>query len=523
MGARRRETAVVIGAGMGGMAAAARLARAGLAVTLIDRHPWPGGKMRTLPSPAGPVDAGPTVVTMKAVFEALFADCGARLDDHVRLVPEPLIARHYWPDGARLDLFADPEASAAAVRAFAGARAEADFRGFSDIARRLHEAFEAPVMQAARPRHVRLALAAALRPRLWPLLLPGRTLAGALARRFADPRLAQLFGRYATYVGGSPFLSPAVLGLIWHSEARGVWRVEGGMHRLAAAMLALAEGLGVETALGTGADKIEVRGGRAIAVHTSDGRRLLADRIVFAGDPRALAEGLLGQGARDAVRRRATEPRSHSAYVWAFAAAPAGRELAHHTVFFGADPRTEFDALAAGRPPEDPTLYVCAEDRGAGVVPPPVERFEIIMNGPPLTHGAAEEETSCRSRVFRTLEARGLTFSPEPPAQALTTPAGFAALFPASAGSLYGRSPHGLTAAFARPTARTRVAGLYLAGGGAHPGAGIPMATLSGRHAAEAIMRDHASTSPFRRTATPGGISTGSPTTAPARSRSSAS
>jgi 1-hydroxycarotenoid 3,4-desaturase len=519
MGARRGESAVVIGAGVGGLAAAARLARAGLSVTLLDRHPWPGGKMRALDSPAGPVDAGPTVLTMRWVFDELFADCGARLEDHVTLVPEPLLARHYWPDGARLDLFADPEASAAAVRDFGGPRAEADFRAFSATARRLHDAFDAPMMRAARPRPGRLALAALMRPRLWPLLLPGRTLAGALARRFADPRLAQLFGRYATYVGGSPFLSPAVLGLIWHSEARGVWRVEGGMHRLATAMLSLAEGLGVAAELGTGAERIELRGGRAVAVHTSDGRRLMAGHIVFAGDPRALAEGLLGQGARRAVPRHATEPRSHSAYVWAFAATPEGRELAHHTVFFGAAPRSEFDALAAGRPPEDPTLYVCAEDRGAGRIPPRVERFEIIMNGPPLTLGAAEEEAPCRTRVFPTLAARGLTFSPEPPGRALTTPAGFAALFPGSAGSLYGRSPHGLTAALSRPTARTPVAGLYLAGGGAHPGAGIPMATLSGRHAAEAIMQDRASTSPFRRTATPGGISTGSPTTAPARSR----
>ena len=523
MGSAARERAVVIGAGVGGLAAAARLARAGLAVPLLDRPPWPGGKMRTLPSPAGPVDAGPTVVTMKPVFEALFADCGARIDDHLPLLPEPLLARHYWPDGAMLDLFAESEASAAAVRGFGGARAEADFRAFSATAGRLYRAFDAPMMRAPRPRPLRLALAALTRPGLLPMLLPGRSLAGLLGRRFADPRLAQLFGRYATYVGGSPYLSPAVLGLIWHSEARGVWRVEGGMHRLAAAMLALAEALGVEAELGIGAEKIEVRDGRTVAVHTADGRRLLADRVVFNGDPRALAEGLLGQGARAAVARRATEPRSHSAYVWAFAATPSGRALAHHTVFFGADPRSEFDALAAGRPPEDPTLYLCAEDRGSGLTPPATERFEIIMNGPPLTGGAPEEEPRCRTRVFDTLAARGLSFAPAPPPAALTDPARFAALFPGSAGSLYGPSPHGLTTPFSRPVARTRVAGLYLAGGGVHPGAGIPMATLSGRHAAEAIFQDRASTWPFRRTATPGGTSTGSRTTVPARSRSSAS
>ncbi len=518
-----REKAVVIGAGVGGLAAAARLAHRGLSVTLLDRHSWPGGKIRSIGSSAGPVDAGPTVVTLKPVFEALFADCGARLADHVTLIAEPLLARHFWPDGSRLDLHADPEASAAAVRALAGARGEADFRAFSAGARALFEAFDAPMMQAARPRLVPLVLRVLARPRLIPAMAPHRSLAGALARRFADPRLAQLFGRYATYVGGAPGLSPAVLGLIWHSEARGVWRVEGGMQRLAAAMLALAEAQAVAADLGTGAEKIELRDGRAIAVHTSDGRRLTADRVVYCGDPRALAEGLLGQGARAAVARRRVEPRSHSAYVWSFAARPDGADLAHHNVFFGPVAGTEFADLAAGRPPDDPTLYVCAQDRGAGRAPAGKERFEIIMNGPPLTLGPVEEEERCRSRVFDTLRQRGLTFSPDPPTGALTTPAGFAALFPGSAGSLYGRSPHGVTAAFARPTARTPVAGLYLAGGGAHPGAGIPMATLSGRHAAEAIASDLASTSRFRRTATPGGMSTASPATAPARSRSSAS
>ncbi|MEM1065038.1 MAG: methoxyneurosporene dehydrogenase, partial [Pseudomonadota bacterium] len=162
--------------------------------------------------------------------------------------------------------------------------------------------------------------------------------------------------------------------------------------------------------------------------------------------------------------------------------------------------------------------------RGAGTVRPEIERFEIIMNAPPLPGGQPEDTELCRTRTFQTLARHGVRFSPEPdPAMALTTPAGFNALFPASQGSLYGRSPHGLMSALQRPTARTRVRGLYLAGGGAHPGAGVPMATLSGQHAAAAILTDLASTSTFRRTAMPGGMSTGSATMAAARSRSSPS
>ena len=236
--------AVVIGAGVGGLSAALRLVHAGLSVTVIDMAGGPGGKMRTRGSIAGPIDIGPTVLTLKGVFETLFADVGARLSDHVTLIPDDILARHFWPDGSRLDLFHDPDRSRAAVRDFAGPGAEREFSRFSDRAKRLYDAFEAPVMFAARPNLAKLTAHVVKNPRLVPAIAPGRNLAASLAAQFTDPRLQQLFGRYATYVGGSPYQSPAVLGLIAHSEARGVWRVEGGMHRLARAMQALAQDKG---------------------------------------------------------------------------------------------------------------------------------------------------------------------------------------------------------------------------------------------------------------------------------------
>ncbi len=517
-------TAVVIGAGVGGLATAMRLAHAGLDVTVLDRATAPGGKMRAVESAAGPVDAGPTVLTMRHVFDRLFSDVGLALSDYATLIPERILARHYWPDGSTLDLFADAEESAAAVRAFAGRGGEAEFRAFSAEAARLFETFDAPMMQAGAPSVAGLSARMATRPGLIPALAPLSTLARRLARRFSDPRLRQLFGRYATYVGGSPYEAPAVLSLIWHAEASGVWRVDGGMHALAQGLARAAEWLGVRFRMNAEVARIEATGGRVQAIALADGTRLPCDLAVFNGDPRALATGLLGESVQHSVAAAGTEPRSLSANVWAFAARYSGPELAHHTVFFGADPVREFAPIAEGALPEDPTLYICAQDRGAGAAPPGVERFEIIMNAPPLPGGQPEDTELCRTRTFQTLARHGVRFSPEPrPAAALTTPAGFNALFPASHGSLYGRSPHGLMAAFQRPVARTRVTGLYLAGGGAHPGAGVPMATLSGQHAAAAILKDRASTSTFRRTATRGGISTGSATMAAAPSRSSPS
>jgi len=517
---------VIIGAGIGGLSAALRLAGAGHAVMVLEAAVAPGGKMRSLPSPAGPVDAGPTVLTLRGHFDTLFARIGERFADHVSLIPEPLLARHFWPDGTSLDLCADRAANRRAISAFAGAGAAAEFDRFSDRAERLYAAFEGPVMRAPAPdpwQLVRQSLAGG--PALLAAMAPHRNLAQTLRRCFSDTRLAQLFGRYATYVGGSPSAAPSLLALIWQAEASGVWRIEGGMHRLAEAMAMLATSKGAEFRYEARVARIERQEGRARAVVLEDGTRLPAAAVIFNGDPAALASGLLGP-AVTGVPRGATEPRSLSARVWAFAARTEGPPLAHHNVFFAADPRAEFDDLAAGRMPADPTIYVCAQDRGTGCTPPPTERFEIILNAAPLCPASPPDEKeaeTCRELTLATLARFGLRFTPEPSESALTTPTDFAALFPGSAGSLYGRSPHGLMAAFRRPTVRGPIPGLYLAGGGVHPGPGVPMAALSGLHAAEAILNDPASISMSRSTAMPGGISTRLPRTAGMRFRSSVS
>jgi 1-hydroxycarotenoid 3,4-desaturase len=484
---------VVIGAGLGGLSAALCLAHAGLDVTVIDRLGTAGGKLRAVPSAAGPVDAGPTVLTLRPVFDALFAAVDARLSDHLDLVPEPVLARHWWPDGSTLDLHADPAASEAAIQDFAGPRAAAEFRAFHQRAGRLYAAFDAPMMQAPDPDPLAVSRAVLRHPSLIADMAPYRTLAAALAAQFRDPRLRQLFGRYATYVGGSPYESPALLALIWRAEAGGVWRAPGGMHRLAGALQCLAAAKGAHFHFDAEAGGIEIVAGAVSGVRLADGSRLPATRVVFNGDPRALATGLLGPAPRRSIPEAATEPRSLSARVWSFAATPDGAALHHHNVFFGRAPRAEFDDLAQGRIPADPTIYVCAQDRGTGLQPPGVERFEIILNSPPAAPDATPDDTEftrCRTRTFATLARMGLSFSTLPTRPALTTPLDFARLFPGSDGALYGRSPHGLLAPFRRPRARTALPGLYLAGGGVHPGPGMPMAALSGRHAAAAILAD---------------------------------
>ncbi|QGX97747.1 phytoene desaturase [Roseovarius faecimaris] len=506
----RDRRVIVIGAGVAGLTAAARLAHAGFDVLVFDQASAPGGKMRCVQSAAGPVDAGPTVLTMRSVFDQIFAECGARLEEHVTLLRQPVIARHFWPDGSQLDLHDTAEANAAAITAFAGARAAREFRRFDRRARQLFDAFDAPMMRAPAPSFRSLAAHVAGRPWLLPKLAPFTSLHGLLARSFSDPRLVQLFGRYATYVGGSPYHAPALLALIWRAESAGVWAVKGGMHRLARALEDLGRAHGARYHYDMPVKRITTSDGVVTGITLGDGTPVSADAIVFNGDPRALARGLMGRASDHIGRQTLRSARSLSAEVWAFAAEVTGPELSYHNVFFRTDPEPEFRALMQGKYIDDPTVYVCAMDRNGAAPRPALERFETIANAPPLpADGREEEAPSCPTRSFQTLARFGLRFSPTPDPTALTTPRGFAGLHPASAGSLYGQSPHGMTAALNRPQARTALGGLFLAGGGTHPGAGVPMAALSGQHAAAAIMQSPISTSRSPPTAMPGGMSTG--------------
>lgn len=533
---------VVVGAGIGGLSAAMLLAAAGCEVVVVERAATPGGKMREINLGGVAIDAGPTVFTMRWVFDELFADAGATFADAVRLAPAGLLARHAWSENERLDLHADPEASAAAIGDFAGAAEAQGFRAFCRAARMTYLALERTFLTASRPSAPGLVARMGLTGlRQFRHTNPMASMWTELGRYFADPRLRQLFGRYATYVGSSPFAAPSTLMLVAHVEQDGVWLVEGGMHRLARAMAQTAEARGARFRYGSEVAEITAdRHGRATAVVLASGERLAADAVVFNGDTAALAAGLAGEAARRAVPRHDPAARSLSAVTFAMTAEVAGFPLARHTVFFSGDYRDEFDAIfARGRPPTDPTVYVCAQDRDdrgpdpARAARPPVpERIFCLVNAPATDALRAAEgdapETSwsnpleierCRLRMDRRLAACGLTLTATPRTTAVTTPSDFGRLFPGSAGALYGMASHGWMASFRRPAARTRMAGLYLAGGSVHPGAGVPMAALSGRQAAQSVLRDLASRRRFLPAAMPGGTSTASATTAATRSR----
>ncbi len=510
---------VVIGAGMGGLVAALDLARQGCTVTLVEKNAAPGGKLRQLAVGSVAIDAGPTVLTMRWIFDEIFADAGRSFEASVPLQQAEILARHAWSSDERLDLHADLERSVAAIGAFAGAAEARGYRDFVARAKRMFETLDVPFIRRQRPRLDQLVASyGLLGAGKLAAISPFNILDKALAEHFSDPRLRQLFGRYATYCGSSPFLAPATLMLVAHVEQAGVWLPQGGMHALARALADLAQAKGATLRYGEAVASIARDAAGAVSgVKLVGGERLPAEAVVVTADAAAVTAGLFGTGLGDAAPRIAPSERSLSAVTFAMRAATSGFPLVRHNVFFSRDYAAEFEAVfGRDRTPDEPTVYVCAQDRGDDDAPRAgSERLLCLVNAPPTGDRRPtplEEIARCETAMRTVLGRCGLSIEPGP--CQVTTPADWEQLFPATGGALYGPASHGWQASFKRAAARTKVKGLYLAGGSVHPGPGVPMAAMSGRLAAAALLADQAeatsraSTSWWGRTVIPGGTST---------------
>lgn len=485
----KKKHVVVIGAGIGGLSAALDLSASGMQVTLVERQAAPGGKIREIHVDGSGIDSGPTVFTMRWVFDELFAAAGEMLSDRVSLKRSEILARHSWTDGSRLDLFSDVEKSAAAIEAWSGPREAQAYRHFSDESQRIFETLDHSFMRVERPGPITLAtsLGLASLPRLLATK-PFTTMWKELGKCFADPRLRQLFGRYATYCGSSPFDAPATLMLIAHAERAGVWFVEGGMQRLAEALAETAAGVGADLQFGRTVQRLLVKNNRVSGVELRDGEQVVADAVIFNGDVAALSNGMLGDDASAAVVARDKERRSLSAVTWSLCTSVDGFALDHHNVFFGDDYIDEFDSIfERGTITAKPTVYVCAQDRVGGAMPVSRERLLLLINAPPREFSDAQL-ARFEQLAFAHLEEHGLVADPRDGVR--TSPNDYAERFPASSGAIYGWPTHGWSGSFRRPGSRAKLPGLYLAGGTVHPGPGVPMTALSGRIAAASVRRD---------------------------------
>ncbi|MEV5766757.1 phytoene desaturase family protein [Micromonospora sp. NPDC052213] len=487
---------VVVGAGVGGLATAARLAATGHEVTVLERADTVGGKLGRYvhDTPAGPFhfDTGPSLLTLPDVFHDLFEATGAKLDEYLDLVPVDPIVRHVFPGGGpTLDSCADPAEFAARIGAAFGDRAAADWQRLWRRAARVWQASHQDVLR--RPIGSPLDLAA-LAWRLGDLAAigPGRTLRGLGRRHLSDPRLRMLLDRYATYTGADPRRAPAALVAVPYAElAFGGWYLRGGLGTLADALLTRCLDLGVVVQTGATVTRIDAAGGRVHGVRLRGVTAPVpADVVVANVDALTLYRDLLPSPRRLA----GLTDRSLAGFVLLLGVA-GGSGLAHHTVFFPRDYDAEFDAVfgqpgrgVRARPAADPTVFVTVADDPM-VRPAGHEAWFVLVNAP--RHGTAAGAVDWRrpglaeayaDRVLDVLAERGVDVRDRLVFREVRTPADLADATGAPGGSIYGTA-----GGLLRPANRGPAHGLWLVGGSSHPGGGLPMVTLSAQIVADEI------------------------------------
>ena len=487
---------IVIGAGIGGLSAAVRLAAAGRHVVVYEQNERPGGKMGEIASGGFRWDTGPSVITMRQVLEGLFQTAGRRMDDYLTLQPVEPLTRYFYRDGTVLDATADLTRMLAQIERLEPRDVEG-YLAYLAYAARIHR-ITGPVFIYDQPPRPRSFLRVPVTE--WLAADPLRTMDASIRRFVRSPHLRQLLGRFATYVGGSPYEAPATLNVIAHVElSGGVWYPRGGIYAIASALTRLAEDVGVAVHTGRPVERILVEGGRAAGVELAGGEVVPAAAVVANVDVTTVYDRLLPRTPateRRLAAVRSAEP-SCSGYVLLLGVraddnAPA---LAHHNIFFSADYPREFRRIfGEGLPPDDPTVYVAITAKtDPDHAPPGHENWFVLVNAPAVDERFdwAREAVSYRQTVLDALLRFGVDVRGRIVSERVLTPLDLARQSGAWRGALYGASANSRWTAFRRPHNRSAdVRGLYFAGGTTHPGGGVPMVALSGKVAAGLVLDD---------------------------------
>ena len=477
---------VVIGSGVGGLAAAIRLQAAGHRVTMFERNDVVGGKLATYTRSGYTFDIGPSLVTLPHLFDDVFRAAGTSLDEQVDLVRLDPQFVYRWPDGSSLTVPDGDDDTAAAFDAFAPGAGD-QWRRFDARGRRIWDVADRTFF--AGPMANPIALARRMRSPLdLTAIDPMRTLQRSAESFFDDPRLVQWAGRYATYSGSSPYGAPATLGCIPHIEARyGCWYPTGGLDAIRAAFERVARAAGVEIHTGTEVARVTSAGAGAVSgVELADGSVVDADIVVANVDAEHLYADLLPDAT--ALKRVRRAKRSTSGFV--LCAGVRGRTpvLHHHNVWFSNSYRTEYDQLDAGQLADDPTIYACVSSvTDPSQAPDGNENWFLLVNTPPDVEVDAD---AYGDLVLDRLADRGVELRSRIEFTHTMTPADIANRYRSPGGAIYGTSSNGKRAAFVRPANRGARAGLYLVGGSSHPGGGLPLVTTSAKIVADMIAED---------------------------------
>jgi diapolycopene oxygenase len=492
----------VIGAGLGGLAAACTLASRGHRVKVFEASSWVGGKAAVLEQRGFRFDMGPTIVTVPAVLERIFAEAGRHIDDFLELRRLDPQWRCFFEDGAVLDLHENVERMSDELDRRVGAGAAGGYREFVRMSQELHRIsdrffFWKSVQSLADMLDFTQMLNASMLRDVLALKM-GRSVAGVIRSSVSDARVAQMLDHFTQYVGSSPYGSPAVLcGIASMQLGGGVWYPAGGTRAVPEALAKLAAELRVELETGVLVERLIVRDGAVRGIVTADGRVEPADAVVSNMDSVRTHKELAPEDvSRRFLGRRKYEP-ACSGVVLYLGLDRAYEHLLHHNFVFSADPHEEFDSIyRRGEPAQDPTCYVAAPARTeSAVAPPGGEALYVLVHTPHLRpgHDWRRMLPEYRERILAKLEGCGampdirsrIVF------EGVLTPQDIHERYRVLDGAIYGLASHGRFLGAFKPGNRSRdVDGLYLAGGSAHPGPGMPMALMSGWIAADALCAD---------------------------------
>jgi phytoene desaturase len=481
----------IIGAGIGGLSAAIRLAKAGFAVTILEKNERSGGKVNFVEAGSYKFDTGASLLTMRHTLEDLFEYAGRKLEDYLEIVPLEPICRYVWTDEIVFDAFQDLNKTEREIEKLEPKDA-AGFRKYLTDSRRKYEVAEKTFLA-----HSLNDLPRLIRPKYLLDLFRISTLKTLDAHNrtyFASEKLRQLFNRFATYNGSSPFQIPATFALIPFVEfGLGAWYVKGGMYEIPKALEKLARESGVEFRFNAETEKIIVEGKKAVGVKLKNGEELNADLIISNADAVETYRNLLPARNKRIERR---EP-SCSGFALLLGARKKFPRLAHHNIFFSDDYKKEFDEIFKDkRPAANPTIYVCAASvTDASQAPDGCENLFVLINAPYTSEKTnwETEKQDYRNLIVKKLESFGLeNLESSIEYEQIITPEDFEKKYRANRGSIYGISSNGIFSAFLRvPNKAKDVENLYFVGGATHPGGGIPLVLLSGKLTSETIIMDN--------------------------------
>ncbi|QDA60155.1 1-hydroxycarotenoid 3,4-desaturase CrtD [Hymenobacter jejuensis] len=475
----------IIGAGIAGIAAAVRLAARGHAVTVFEAAASFGGKMHQFELPGGyRFDAGPSLFTLPELVDELFRLCGRDPQEYFRYQRLDPITQYFFADGTRLTAWADEEKFAAEIEAKLQVPAVTVQRFLRRSAKAygatantfLHKSLhKAKTYLAPEVLHAVAAL---------PQLGLTATMHQRHAKTFADPRLVQLFDRFATYNGSDPYQAPATLSMIPHLEhGIGAFYPEGGIYSIAQSLVSLAEELGATFRYNEPVEEILTADGLVTGVRTPqdvyDFGLVISNMDVVPTYRRLLPHA-------PAPERTLRQPRSSSALIFYWGIEHEFPELGLHNIFFSQDYKREFDAIFQDKTvAADPTVYVNITSKCSPADAPAGHENWFVMVNVPHDEGQDWAALTAHTRqavLKRVGKALGRDIEPLIRSERVWTPPGIAADTSSFGGALYGSSSNNMLAAFLRhPNFSRKLEGLYFCGGSVHPGGGIPLCLLSAK------------------------------------------